>query len=404
MPGYELIGPEERNAILEWFDASNGVMFAHGFDKRRNGVFKVREFERSVAKTVGAKHALATSSGSASLLVALRAIGIGSGDEVITQAFTFVATVEAILETGATPIIVEVDRSLNMNPDQLKASITPRTKAVIPVHMAGAAADMDRIVSIAREHRLAVLEDSAQAFGGTYKGRYLGTLGDAGIYSFDFGKNITTGEGGMIVTNDSALFERARAYHDHGHEYNPAVPRGKDSRSKPGFNFRMTEMQAVIGLTQLKKLPSIIGGQRSNKAAVKNGIKDCGFEFRRLHDKEGDIGDTVIFFLDSETQALRMAEELGRKNLGTKNLPDALDWHFAGTWRHIFHRLSCTTATATGSDKAGCACHFDVNRCACAGLLRRAVALPVNVKMTPDEIQFMVQSVRSIAEDLRKAV
>lgn len=403
MPGYELIGPEERNAILEWFDASNGVMFAHGFDKRRNGVFKVREFERAVAKTVGAKHALALSSGTAALLVALRALGIGPGDEVITQSFTFIATVEAILEAGATPIIVEVDRSLNMNPDQLKANITSRTKAVIPVHMAGTAADMDRIVRIAREHRLHVLEDSAQAFGGTYRGRHLGTLGDAGVYSFDFAKNITTGEGGMIVTNDSALFARARAYHDHGHEYNAAVPRGKDSRSKSGFNFRMTEIQAVIGLTQLKKLSSIIEHQRVNKSAIKNGIKDCGFEFRYLQDVEGDIGDTLIFFLESEKQALRMAEELSRKNLGTKNLPDALDWHFAGTWRHIFPRLS-SCATATGSGRADCACHFEGNRCACAGLLRRAVALPINVKMPPDEIQFLIDSVRLVAADLRRNV
>jgi 8-amino-3,8-dideoxy-alpha-D-manno-octulosonate transaminase len=397
MPGYELIGPEERNAILEWFDASNGVMFAHGFDKRRNGVFKVREFEQAVAKTVGAKHALAVSSGTAALLVALRALGVGPGDEVITQAFTFVATVEAILEAGATPVIVEVDRSLNMNPDQLKASITPRTKVVIPVHMAGAAADMDRIVDIARECNLRVLEDAAQAFGGTYRGRHLGTLGDVGIYSFDFAKNITTGEGGAIVTNDGALFERARAYHDHGHEYNRTVPRGKDTRTRSGFNFRMTEIQAAIGLAQLKKLPHIIERQRSNKTAIKEGIKDCGFEFRQLHDSDGDIGDTLIFYLESERQALRIAEELGRKNLGTKNLPDALDWHFAATWHHMLPRL----CAQTGAGSTGCACHADISRCACAGLLRRAVALPVNVKMAPDEIRHVVESVRSIAKLLR---
>jgi 8-amino-3,8-dideoxy-alpha-D-manno-octulosonate transaminase len=402
MPGYELIGPEERDAILEWFDSSNGVMFAHGFDKRRNGVFKVREFEHEIARVVGAPHVQVVSSGSAALLVALRALGVGPGDEVITQSFTFIATVEAILEAGATPVITELDRSLNMSPDHLKACITPRTKVVIPVHMAGAAADMDGIMRVAKEHHLLVIEDAAQAFGGTHKGRYLGTLGDAGVYSFDFAKNITTGEGGAVVTNSLPLYEKARAYHDHGHEYNPAVPRGKDTRSKPGFNFRMTEIQACIGLAQLKKLNDIIERQRKNKATIKAGISSCGLEFRLLHDPDGDIGDTLIFFLPSEKQAQRFAEELGRRNLSTKNLPDALDWHFAGTWRHMMRHFACVQKTPeTPSDAAvTCACHGDTSRCVCDALLRRAVALPVNVKMTGADIAHVVESVRAIAKQV----
>lgn len=395
MPGYELFGTEERDAILEWFDSSNGVMFAHGFDRRRNGVFKVREFERAIAAAVGAKHALAVSSGSAALLVALRALGVGPGDEVITQSFTFVATVEAILEVGATPVIAQVDRSLTIDPDHLKASITPRTRAVVPVHMAGAAAEMDRILEIAAAHRIYVVEDAAQAFGGTYRGRYLGTLGEVGTYSFDFAKNITTGEGGAIVTNDTSLFERARALHDHGHEYNAALPRGKDTRSAPGFNFRMTEVQAAVGLAQLKKLPVILERQRANKAALKNGISGCGLEFRHLHDADGDVADTLVFFLSSEQQALRFAEELGRRELGTKNLPDALDWHFAGTWQHMLGPLRCEAAA--GAAESGCACRRDVRGCPCSGLLRRAIALPVNVKMTPDEIRNAIESVRALA-------
>lgn len=395
MPGYELIGTEERDAILEWFDASNGVMFAHGFDKRRNGVFKVREFEEAVAATVGAKRALAVSSGSAALLVALRALGVNPGDEVIAPSFTFVATVEAILEAGATPVIVEVDRSLTMAPQQLRAAMTPRTKAVVPVHMAGSAADMDRILAVASEHHVPVLEDAAQGFGGTYGGKHLGTIGDIGIYSFDFAKNITTGEGGAIVTNNTALFERARALHDHGHEYNPALPRGRDTRSGPGFNFRMTEMQAAVGLAQLKKLSVILERQRANKAAIKEGIRESGIEFRHLHDSDGDVADTLIFFLESEPKAVRFAEELGRKGIGTKNLPDALDWHFAGTWQHLLGPLRYETAA--GAAERGCACRLEAGGCPCSGLLRRAIALPVNVKMTPDEISNVVESVRALA-------
>ena len=402
MPGYELIGQEERDAILEWFDSSNGVMFAHGFDKLRNGVFKVREFEQVVAGTVGTKHALAVSSGSAALLVALRALGVGPGDEVVTQSFTFVATVEAILETGATPVIAEVDRSLNMNPEHLRACITPRTKAVIPVHMAGAAADMDLIVRIAREHNISVLEDAAQAFGGTYRGQHLGTLGDVGIYSFDFSKTITTGEGGAIVTNDTDLFEKARAFHDHGHEYNPHVPRGQDTRRRHGFNFRMTEMQAAVGLAQLTKLERILQLQRGNKAAIKAGICECGFEFRHLHDPEGDIGDTLIFYLPSEKHVQRFTKELGRRNLSTKNLPDALDWHFAGTWRHMWSQFACArTASRTPSDAADtCACHGNARHCVCDALLGRSIALPVHVQMSETDLAYIVNSVKAIAEEV----
>lgn len=388
MPGYELYGAEERQAMLEWFDASNGVMFAHGFDGLRKGVFKVREFERTTAQTVGARYAQAVSSGSAALAVALRVLGVGPGDEVITQAFTFIATVEAILAVGATPVITEVDRSLTMDPVDLRAKLTPRSKVVIPVHMAGAAADMDQIQRLAKQHGLAMLEDAAQAFGGTYHDRWVGTLGDLGAYSFDFAKNITTGEGGMIVTDDQALYERSRAYHDHGHEYNARLPRGKDTRRVQGFNFRMTEVQAVLGLVQLKKLPHILERQRAHKAALKAGIAKCGVEFRQLHDAEGETADTLIFFLPSEVQALQGAQRLAQHGIGTKNLPDAIDWHFAGTWHHLFEGVPSLA-------------HPETRWPATAALLRRAIALPVRVQMTPTEIAQTIDEVCAAVREVR---
>ena len=385
MPGYELYGDEERAAILEWFDSNNGVMFAHGFDGIRKGVYKVREFEQAVAARINSSHAQAVSSGSAALLVALRALGIRPGDEVITSAFTFVATVEAIIEAGAVPVIAEVDESLNLDPADVERRISVRTRGLIPVHMAGAPADMGKLLSVAKDHGIWVLEDAAQAFGGTYFGRNLGTLGDAGTFSFDFAKNITTGEGGMIVTDQADLFEQARAYHDHGHEYNPSFPRGEDTRSLPGFNFRLTEVQAVLGLVQLTKLDEILVAQRAHKAAIKDGIKDCGLEFRRLNDPEGDIGDTVIFFLPTPEVATHFAAELGALQLGTKNLPDALIWHFAGTWRHLFGEFP------------------ELHNCdrlwpKTDSLLRRAIALPISVKMGEEDIDRIVSAVCEIAK------
>jgi len=380
MPGFELYGNEEKQAINEWFDINNGVMFAHGFDKIRKNVFKVRDFEKTVASSFNVKYAQAVSSGSSALLVALRALGVKAGDEVITSAFTFVATVEAIIESGATPIIAEVDTSLNIDPIDIEKRITSKTKVIIPVHMAGCSADMDAIKNIAYKYNLFILEDTAQAFGGSYKNKILGTIGDVGIYSFDFAKNITCGEGGMVVTNNQELYEKSRAYHDHGHEYNSKFPRGKDTRSMPGFNFRMTEIQAVLGLTQFNKLNYILEKQKFNKNKLKKSLSSCNVNFRKVIDKGGDIGDSVIFFLKNENIAKEFSNELYENNMGTKNLPDALTWHYAGTWSHLFkdfsHLKDCESLWPT-TDK----------------ILKSAVALPIMINM---DLEYTINSVLKI--------
>jgi len=394
VPGYELIGEEERTAILEWFDASNGVMFAHGFDARRNGIYKVREFERVFADYFGSPYAQAVSSGSTAILVALRALGIGPGDEVITQSFTFVATVEAIIEAGATPVVAEIDDSLNLDPAKLERFVTPRTKAIVPVHMAGAPADMDPIMAFARERGLLVIEDVAQAAGGTYRDKPLGTIGDAGTFSFDFAKNIATGEGGMVLFPDEESFERARAAHDHGHEYNSTVPRGRDTRSQPGFNYRMSEIEAVVGLVQLAKLERVLEAQRRNMAALKERLAGLDLTYRRLHDAEGDTADTLIFLLDSEEQAARAVARLAERGVGTKNLPDALDWHFAATWRHMADWMPALKAEGS----VPCACHANAGGCPCGDRLRRAIALPVNVLMDDEELDRVADAVAAAVE------
>lgn len=379
MPGYELFGEEEFQAIHELFNANNGVLFAHGFAAQRKNIFKVRELEAALAKTTQSPYCQVVSSGTAALFVAIRAFGIGPGDEVITSSFTFVATVEAILEAGATPVLTEIDETYNMDPEDLRARITPKTKLILPVHMAGAPAPMDEILEIAREHNIPVLEDAAQAFGGTYKGQALGTLGDAGIFSFDFAKNITTGEGGAIVSASEDLFQLARELHDHGHQYNSAVPRGRDTRRMRGFNFRMTEIQAAIGLAQLTKLDPILQEQRQNKQKLRKLLAGLDVQFRTVVD-EGEIGDTMIFALESKEAALEVAEKLAEQGVGTKNLPDAMDWHFAGTWSHLFQDVPSLQNYAELWPKT-------------RDLLERSIALPVNVKMTDAEIEHMAEAV-----------
>lgn len=188
MGGYEVFGDEEIKAINELLRTNGGNLFAHGFDGIRNNIYKVREFEKLVARKFFVNYGQAVSSGSAALWCALKAVGVKQGDEVIIPSFTFIATAEAVLHCGAIPVVVDVDDSFNMCPLSFKAAISSKTVAVVPVHMLGVSAKMDAILKIAKQNNLKVVEDAAQAVGGLYFGKYLGTLGDAGCFSFDAGK------------------------------------------------------------------------------------------------------------------------------------------------------------------------------------------------------------------------
>lgn len=383
MPGYELMGEEEKQAVLEIFE-KGGVLYRYGLADRRQNIFRVDNFEKALAQRLGVRHALVVCNGTAALKLALFAVGVRPGDEVITQSFTFIATVEAILELGARPIVTEVDRSLNMDPTDLESRITSRTRAIVPVHMGGVPAKMDEILAVAKRRGISIVEDSAQAFGATYRQKPLGTLGRVGIYSLDVGKIITTGEGGVVVTNDEELFRRAREYSDHGHEQNPNVPRGEDTRRSWGFNYKATELQGAIGLAQLGKLDRILSAQRANKSFIKKQIQDLpGIEFRELPDASGDAGDTLIFFLPSADRARKVARAMTARGVGTKNLPDALSWHFTGTWNHVFKE----DADLVGKD-------LEKTWPRSTDLLRRAIALPIFVQMSSARLEDVSRIVR----------
>lgn len=388
MPGFELFGEEERQAINEIFDKNGGIIFAHGFDAMRNGVYKVREFERAFAARMGVRHAQAVSSGTAAIKVALQSLGVGPGDEVITQAFTFVATVEAIRETGAIPVIVDVNDTLNMDPEAFRAAVTPRTKAVVPVHMMGECAEMDEIMAIAGENGLAVMEDAAQALGASYFGRPAGTMGAVGAFSTDAGKTLNTGEGGMVITNDEQRYVMARAFHDHGHEYSATKGRGEEGALSLGFNFRMTELQGAVGLAQLGKLDVIISRQRANKAKLMQRLQAMPVTFRRSVDPNGDLSDTIVFFLPDRERATTFVSHMRTRGLGTKNLPDAIGWHFSKHWPRVMkgHPLydgRCETAWEKSAD-----------------LLERSVAIPVMVKMDDARIEHVASNLVAIAREV----
>ena len=368
MPGWELVDQAELFAIQDIFAQNNGVAFAHGFDKMRERYF-VRELEAQVCEMVGAKYCQAVSSGSAGLYCALRAIGVGPGDEVITSCFTFIATIEAIMLAGATPVCVDIDESFNLDPIEVEKAITGKTKAIIPVHMAGASADMESIISIAEDHDLSVIEDACQAMGATYGDDYVGTLGDIGVYSLDAGKVIQCGEGGLIVTNNKMLYERCRMAHDHGHDYE-GLMRSQEIPQMVGFNFRMTELQAAYAMAQFRKLPAILKAQRGNCDQVREKIswvnerRGNGKEYY-LKDMSDCAGDCIIVIAGTSEKAEQIVKALAAEGVGTKNIPDALIWHFARNWKHI---RSWPTHLWESS----------------GWLLYRSVAIPIPVKMDDD--------------------
>jgi len=334
MPGFEVFGAEERREAMEVFDT--GVLFRYEFGEQRKGVYKVREFEEKFAAYCGAKYGQAVTSGTAALKVALTALGIGAGDEVITQGFTFVATWEAILDVGAIPVFAEVDETLNMDPADLEKKITDRTRAIIPVHMLGAAARIEEIVAIGRKRGIPVIEDTAQAPGARLHGKGLGTFGACGTFSFDPVKTITTGEGGMILTDDESLWRSMSEYHDHGHDHvqNPGG-RGGEGRRFIGFNYRMMEVQGAIGLAQLAKLDQIIAAQKANKAAMRKAIERIsGVSFRIIPDPAGDSATFLGFFLPDAVTARRVHEGLKANGAGAVYFAENT-WHYYPKWEHL---------------------------------------------------------------------
>lgn len=334
MPGFEIFGAEEKAQVMEVLES--GVLFRYEFAAQRKGVWKVLEFERAFAAYTGAAHAQAVTSGTAALKVALAALGVGEGDEVITQGFTFVATWEAILDCGAVPVFAEVDLTLNMDPADLGKKITPRTKAIIPVHMMGAQARIEAIKAIADRHGIPVIEDTAQAAGGRLHGRHLGTFGAVGTFSFDAVKTMTTGEGGMCITSDETLWRRMSEYQDHGHDHLPNPGgRGGESRSFVGFNFRMMEIQGAIGLAQLAKLDGIVAAQQKNKAFFREAVSVLpGVQFREILDEAGDSATFLTFFLPDAARTTAVNRVLREAGAGAVRWSEN-GWHYYPNWEHL---------------------------------------------------------------------
>ena len=334
MPGFELFGEEERKHINDVMET--GIIMRYGFDGPRQGIYKSVELEKKITEVFGCKYAQLTSSGTAALTTALSALNIGFGDEVIMPSFTFVASFEAVLSVGAIPVLVDIDETLTLNPEVVRAAITPKTRCVMPVHMCGSMADLDALQAICKEHNLILLEDACQAIGGTYKGKSLGTIGNAGTFSFDFVKTITCGEGGVVMTNNHDIYVKCDGYTDHGHDHN-GIDRGADHHPFIGYNYRISELHAALGLAQIGKLQTILSIQKKNNHILKSYLEQIPeVTFRTIPDVDGDSYTFLSWFLPTESLMRATVAELKEQGIYAGNFYwYSNNWHYIRKWQHL---------------------------------------------------------------------
>ena len=329
-PGRNLIGEEEKREVLEVLDS--GHLFRFGLEDDPSYKKKVVQFEDEFGKYMESKYCLAVTSGTAALLVCLAALGVGPGDEVILPGYTFIASVSSIIYCRAIPIFAEIDESLTIDPNDIEKRITPKTKAIMPVHMLGNPCNMDKIMEIARKYKLLVIEDVCQAVGGSYKGKKLGTIGDISAYSLNHMKVISSGDGGAVVTNDFNRYEKAFGFHDQGHKpsrFGEEI--GK--RSVIGLNFRMNELTGAVALAQTRKMPYIINTLREKKEKLKSKlINNPKLKFRMINDADGECATLLTLLFETKKEA----EDFSKK-IGTQTLINS-GWHVYSNMEQILEK------------------------------------------------------------------
>lgn len=392
------IGDIELNLLTATF--SSRQLFRVG--KVANGHWQqVLTCERELCQLTGAKHALLLSGGgTAALLCSLVGQGIGPGDEVIVPAYTFMATASAVLLAGAIPVIADVDESLGLDPVDFERRLSPRTKAVIPVHMLGRPAALDPILAVARRHGLRVIEDACQMDGGSYRGQRVGTIGDAGAYSFNDFKILSCGEGGAMLTNDDATYERALIFHDSGAAFWPYT----QEATTPVFlgqQFRASEVMGAILRGQLRRLDGILGDLRRNANRLRAGLAGTGgLTLAPTNDAAGDCGVCVALTFATPELAQRF-----------KSAPGVGGFCPIDTGRHVFVNWEPLRRKAVYHhprlnpflfpENQGLRAEYGDDVCArTLDICRRTVILPVGVDWRPDEIDARIDACRHAAAAL----
>lgn len=338
MPGFEMFGDAERKEVNDVLD--NGVLMRYGFDPMRNGHWKAKSLEKELSRVLEVEHAQLVSSGTAAVSVALAAAGVGYGDEVIMPTFTFVASFEAILMLGATPVLVDIDDTLTLDPKAVEKAISERTKAVMVVQMCGSMGHMDALRSVCQQHDLVFVEDACQAIGGSYQGKPLGSIADLGCFSFDFVKTMTCGEGGAVVTNNQGYYIKSDHYSDHGHDH-VGDNRGLETHPFLGYNFRISELHAAVGLAQVKRLKEFVGRQQSYHQIIEEAISGIpGVTMRSIPEGGESSGAFINFFLPDLKSARAVAKAFSEQGIDACFHYFDNNWHYVRKWDHLKQSLS----------------------------------------------------------------
>ncbi|MGH6886713.1 MAG: DegT/DnrJ/EryC1/StrS family aminotransferase [Geminicoccales bacterium] len=379
-----IVGQEEIDAIAEVI--RKGALFRYGIGS------ECERFEQRYAEHLGTSHVALTCSGTYALTAAATALGIGPGDEVLVPAHTYMATAMAVLAAGAIPVIVDVDESITIDPDAIEDAIGPRTRAVIPVHMWGAACAMDRIMEVAARHDLLVLEDVCQAIGGAYEGKKLGTIGHAGAFSFNYYKNMTAGEGGAVCTDDPAIAERARCAIDPCHFY----WQGRSDQEKPfaGNGARASEIMGAMLNVQLDRLPGMIEAMRAERRQILEGtahLGNLGLVPTPMSSADHDCATHVMFLLPSAEQAETFVSVLPSVIAGRTGRHNYTEWDQILIGEGAAHpamnpyRMPENQACRRSYSKDMCQRSLDI--------LNRTVMVPTHPLHSQDEIADVIHNI-----------
>ncbi|BBY81021.1 DegT/DnrJ/EryC1/StrS family aminotransferase [Mycolicibacterium pulveris] len=407
-PGGNRIGTEELELINRVVKAQSPFRF-YGPDLQH----MVDTFEREWCEKFGHRHALGVSSGTAALSIVMGALGVGPGDEVLVPGLLWVSCISAVVRAGAIPRLVDIDETFCINPDDLERKIGPRTRAVLCVHISGAPGDLTRISGICRSRGVALIEDCAQAAGASQYGRAVGTFGDIGIFSMQLNKTITSGEGGVVVTQRDDLFRRAVAMHDLGYarDDDGRIDTSDESCQLWGIGARMSELAGALGLAQLRKIPDIVSSMRDAKWRIRRALEGTdGLEFRDIIDPSGDSGLVLIFTLPDEPTCRRFIDALRAEGIsgpsGSLAVVTMQEWglHWYCNIPSLVHKRSNSRDGAPWTHPANAfAADYEYAAGAlpgCDDLRSRGALLSIGSTYAEADIDDIVAAFRKVAREL----
>jgi len=401
------LSPGNKERVRAILESDANVQGPHLFRYYNPKPSRVALAEEALQKLIGVKYCLAVNSCTSALIATYRALGIGAGDEVIVPAYTFFASAAGVVACNSIPVIAEVDDSLTLDAAAAEKAITRRTKAIVVVHMRGAAGQMDAILDLGKRKGLPVVEDVAQAGGGSFQGKRLGSLGAAGCFSFDHYKVMSSGEGGFVTTNDEWLYTRAQSWHDTAACWRPDrfARERREGELFAGENYRMSELQGAIAVPQIQKTDCMLTGYRRSRDLILAGLdKHPGLTFRRLTDPAGDTAICLILFLPNADVTRRAIEELHAEGVPAGGVYDSKvrDWHIYTYWDHIIEKKSVAADGLPWSavpkeelpaySRSMCPRTLD--------LLGRSVHIEINHNYSPEDCQAIAGGINKVLSRL----